>query len=321
MTQKIVTIAILYCFFLVSCTPIAQTTLIKIYPTLDYRQTVTVLKISDTIPSNGVIIGNVTINSGGPLAENNLEYSVREAVYEARKIGGNAIKITTQKYTTHYNYSYMSITASILKINEPYQKLDKIVGAVPISEQEQINHSIKDTAIINETENIKNPNNVNNIPYAQIHIYGNTNDGMLFGHYKILVNDSIAGIISDKFKKTIYIFNEDNHVFIDYKKTKQKLPDKIRLGNTYYYCLTIKPNGDPSLIKVDNSKGKSEIKEIRDNKENLNDMLLLNDGRKIACKITNENNKTVFILIKRNKELINTVINKENIKQIIRCTY
>nr|WP_299388355.1 hypothetical protein [Allomuricauda sp.] len=109
-------IAVFGLFLMGACNPKINSAFVKQYDTLEYSEDVVVFELKDKIPENAEILGLVTIRDTGFTVKCNYETVVNEAKLEARKAGGNAIKITMHKKPNFWSTCHR-IDASILKID------------------------------------------------------------------------------------------------------------------------------------------------------------------------------------------------------------
>src|SRR5450759_405719 len=98
-----------------SCNPKISTSLTKNYPPLDYKQEVVVIGLDGQVPNNSEELGEVKIGDSGFSTNCGYEIVIEKAKLEARKIGGNAIKITEHRPPTVMNPCHR-ISARILRI-------------------------------------------------------------------------------------------------------------------------------------------------------------------------------------------------------------
>jgi len=101
-----------------SCSPKISTSISKNYSALDYREDVVVFGLKDAVPENAELLGTVKIGDSGFSTDCSFETVIEKAKIEARKIGGNAIKITKHNSPDLLS-SCHRITANILRINNP----------------------------------------------------------------------------------------------------------------------------------------------------------------------------------------------------------
>lgn len=99
-----------------SCSPRISTSLSKNYPPLDYRQKVVVIDLDQPKPNNSEELGQIKVGFGFS-TKCNYEIVIDKAKLEARKVGGNAIKITKHKTPDLWSTCHR-ITAITLKVEE-----------------------------------------------------------------------------------------------------------------------------------------------------------------------------------------------------------
>jgi hypothetical protein len=101
---------------LASCAPAVSTRIVKTYPALKSADDVKLIELDAKAPPQAEVIGSVYIGDNGMSANCNYAAVTAIAKEEARKIGGNAIKITSHRYPDIVS-SCHQISASILKID------------------------------------------------------------------------------------------------------------------------------------------------------------------------------------------------------------
>lgn len=101
-----------------SCNPRITTELINVATPLDVNQYVAVYELDKALPSNSEIIGEVNIDDAGLTTNCSYDYVVELAKVEARKAGGNALKITRHITPDLYS-SCHRISAQILLVDAP----------------------------------------------------------------------------------------------------------------------------------------------------------------------------------------------------------
>jgi hypothetical protein len=99
-----------------SCTTSINTQVSKSYPPLDPAEQVYVFDIPDDVPETVEILGKVKIGEGGMTIHCGWEEVIAQASAEARKAGGNALKITEHRLPDFIS-SCHRITALILKVD------------------------------------------------------------------------------------------------------------------------------------------------------------------------------------------------------------
>jgi hypothetical protein len=107
-----------------ACSPKINTTILQKYPPLDNTQEVTVYKIGDIVPSHAIVIGTLKIGDSGFSTNCNFEKIMNHAKMQARKLGGNALKITEHRPPNLIS-SCHRIKADILKIDMPQLKIEE----------------------------------------------------------------------------------------------------------------------------------------------------------------------------------------------------
>lgn len=115
MTKIKCTLLLLLLFCLSSCSPKISTALIKDYGTLDYDDPVQVLNLNEQQPEHAEVLGHVKIRDTGFSVKCNYSVVLDKAKLEARKVGGNAIKITKHNKPNFWSTCHR-IDATILKI-------------------------------------------------------------------------------------------------------------------------------------------------------------------------------------------------------------
>lgn len=104
---------------MIACSPKVTTNLTKTLPALDYKQEVTVVGMSEEAPTNATEIGIVKIGDTGFSTNCGWDVVIEKAKMEARKAGGNVLKITEHIPPSIMGSSCDRITAKILKVENP----------------------------------------------------------------------------------------------------------------------------------------------------------------------------------------------------------
>ena len=104
--------------FLSSCNPKVSTKLSKSYPAISNKQEVIIIDKKESKPDSSEILGVVKIGDTGFTTNCSLDTLLNRAKLEARKAGGNAIKINEIKPPSTVGSSCYRISATILKINK-----------------------------------------------------------------------------------------------------------------------------------------------------------------------------------------------------------
>lgn len=114
---------------LLSCAPKIRTNVYHQFPELDFDQQINLLSQTDPLPSNAAKIGEVKVTDSGASTNCDLELVLDYAKYEARKIGGNLLKITHHQ-PPGFHSSCHQIEADIYRVDgsEIYSGNDPITA-------------------------------------------------------------------------------------------------------------------------------------------------------------------------------------------------
>ena len=91
----------------------------KTYPALDYKEEVTVIGITEEPPATATEIGTIKIGDTGFSTNCGWDVVIEKAKTEARKAGGNVLKITEHIPPSMMGSSCDRITAKIFKVGNP----------------------------------------------------------------------------------------------------------------------------------------------------------------------------------------------------------
>lgn len=217
-----------------SCSTLISTSVTKTYDPLEYAEEVFVFEEDQPIPDSAEIIGHVNINDSGFTLTSNCTYNVviNEAKFEAKKIGGNAIKITEHLLPSNLGSSCHRIEADILKINN-------IAAFAPKEEEQKI---------------------IPNADYAILKVYRLNGLGPLV-NYDLYLGDSLLCRVANKFQTTIYLQKEGLDTLWAKTETTVEVPIDITFGKTYYLRCGITMGaavGRPSIELLDQKSGEME---------------------------------------------------------------
>ncbi len=98
-----------------SCSPRISSSISKNYPPLRTNDKVTVIELENQAPAESELLGKVNIGDTGSTTDCNYSKVLEEAKQEARKAGGNAIKITKHDYPNGMSNCHR-ITAAIYRV-------------------------------------------------------------------------------------------------------------------------------------------------------------------------------------------------------------
>ncbi len=189
-----------------SCNPKISTSLVKSYPPIDYRQEIVVIGLNDTVPDSSETLGVVKIGDTGFSTNCGYDIVINIAKLEARKAGGNAIKITEHIPPSIMGSSCHRITAKIIKIkNIESYKPDKDEGQ----------EILKD------------------VDYAILNVYRYNGAGALL-NYDLYLGDSVICRVKNNFKTTLHIKKDGLNTLWARTETKAEVPINIQFGKAYY---------------------------------------------------------------------------------------
>jgi len=223
--------------FVTACSPKVSKTITKNYAPLDYTEEVLVLDLQAPIPNGAENLGSVKIGDTGFSTKCDWNTVIEEAKMEARKVGGNAIKITEHKPPTALGSSCHRITVDVLHIGN-----------------------------IAEIATESNDDVVADWDYALLHIYRFGGPGALVG-YDIHLGEEVICRAKNKWKTTIQIRNFGRNTLWASTESKIELPVNFEPGREYYVRCGIKMGiavGRPTLDLVDKGTGKTEFNSIKE---------------------------------------------------------
>lgn len=224
---------------LVACSPKVTTKLAKTYPALDYKEEVTVIGITEETPQTATEIGTVKIGDTGFSTNCGWDVVIEKAKMEARKSGGNVLKIIEHTPPSMMGSSCDRITAKILKVEN-------------LEELKKLNEN--KTAIVDSTWN-----------YAKLFVYRPGGAGALVG-YDLYLGDSVICRVKNNSKQEIKITKKGMNTIWAKTEAKTEVPIDIEYGREYYLRCTIGIGvmvGRPQLQLVDRMQGKSEYDKIK----------------------------------------------------------
>ncbi len=213
-----------------SCNPRVSTSISKTYPPIDYKQDVVVIGLNQAEPDDAEVLGQVKIGDTGFTTNCDFSTVVDKAKLEARKNGGNAIKIIEHKPPAVMGSSCHRITAKILKVKD--------IENIAQEEEELLD---VDYAILN------------------VYRYGGYGAAVNFDLY---LGDSVICRVINNFKTTLYIKKDGRNTLWAKTEAKSEVPINVKMGKTYYLRCSIGMGafvGRPQLELVDNKTGKIEF--------------------------------------------------------------
>jgi hypothetical protein len=224
---------------LVACSPAVSTNITKTYPALDYKEEVTVVGILQEVPAAAVLVGSVKIGDSGFSTDCGWDVVLNQAKTEARKAGGNVLKITSHTPPAAFGSSCDQITAKIYRI----ENADDVA---------KMKESMKPA--IDSTWN-----------YAKIYLYRPGGVGALVG-YDVHLGDSIIWRAKNNSKAELRITKKGMNSIWAKTESKSEVPIDIEYGREYYLRCTIVMGamvGRPMLQLIDNTEGKTEYQTVK----------------------------------------------------------
>ena len=215
-----------------SCSPKISTNLTKSYPALDYQQEVAVIGLDQPEPAGSEVLGQVRIGDSGFSTNCGYEVALDKAKLEARKAGGNAIKIIEHQQPSAFGSSCHRITAKILKVDNVDQFL--------VKEEEPV---------------------IPDADYAVINVYRYSGVGPIIT-YDVHLGDSVICRVKNNYKTSVKVNKDGLNTLWAKTESKSEVPVDIQLGHQYYLRCSIVMGafvGRPKIELVDWKTGKAEF--------------------------------------------------------------
>lgn len=221
--------------FLVSCGPKISTSILKTYPGIDYKQDIVVLDLDQEAPPEAEVLGTVKVGDTGFTSRANGQFDVvlGKAKLEARKAGGNAIKIT-QHLFPGFNSTSHRITCDILRVDDPESLLP---ARVEVSEHPD---------------------------YAMLYFFRSSGAGALVS-YDVHLGDSTVCRMGPNTTGAIKVESAGRFEVWARTESKVSLPLDIELGKDYYIECSVSMGafvGRPAFSLCDRAGGKSAYESI-----------------------------------------------------------
>lgn len=219
-----------------ACSPTVITKLSERLDPLPVEEEVTVYGLQEPFPYEAVKIGTVSIGESGFTINCSLLKVIALAKQEARKVGGNAIKIT--EHAPPGNSGCHQISATILKLKD----LDDPLSAF----------------LMEEENTLKDAN------YALLHIYRLRSTGALIP-FNLYLNESFLVRTENNWKQTIKIDKSGSYVLRANAASEDGTPIEIEMGKEYYIRCGLFSANVVGLLKielVDRVRGKAEFTSI-----------------------------------------------------------
>lgn len=261
-------------------------------PILEFSQTVHIYSLTESIPNDAIFIGNITIGDSGFTINCNYDDLIKDLQLEARKHGANAIKITKHRAPNLVSSCHY-LETELYTIQK-----ESVTEAPPVN-----------------TEIPKD--------FALIHFYRNSGIGPLV-QYDINLGEDIICTTKNKWKTTVALSMSELAQFWSATETKSTISIPLEKGKEYYVRCKLIPGvlmGRPKLELVDNISGKAEFDAIAIKEKNKRNLLFLNTGEVIICKIKSFDQNyyyvTTFPIVEGFEEATDEKFEKINITNII----
>ena len=226
-----------------SCSPKISSSIQKTYDPLDYRQEVRVFGVDEEAPADGEKLGSIKIGDTGFSTNCNYDIVIEKAKEEARKVGGNAFKITSHTLPDFVSQCHR-ITADVYRV----ENIEKYAA--------QSNTTELDQALLDEG-------------CAIINVYRSGGQGFLVS-YDLYLGDSIICRVSNNFCESIKIDKRGMNTLWAKTESKEEVPINIESGKVYYVRCSIGVGvlvGRPRIEIVDSANGKREFETIQNKKK------------------------------------------------------
>lgn len=268
------------------CSLKISTVVMKSFPAQDEIDNIRIIGIDEPIPEHSEYIGAITVEEKGNTLDATWNVIVQIAQNEVRKSGGNAIKIVKQSSPEATGSNYYRLIASIYNIPDLH---------LPPSDS-SISHN----------------------QYATFYIYSKqSTDYDLFLGKKKLCHPNVNT------KDVIQVDKDGLNMIWAKCGTRINIPVDVVLGHDYYIRCGMNASShkkELSIEIVNSTIGKAEFDAIIKIPEKFCDQIELKDGRRLKCRIINEDENAVYFIFIKNNVEINTHANKSDIKSIQRPT-
>lgn len=286
-----VTVFLLGASFCVFAKHKVKTQIKKSYEVLDYRQEVVFFSLTENLPDSSETLGLVKLGDTGFSIKCGLDEAIRVAKLEARKVGGNAIKILEHKPPTVMGSTCDRIIAQIAVIKNPEKYL---------SQKQSLS---VDSSLVKSGE-------------AIIHVYRPSGPGALIS-YDLRISDTTLCRVGNNWRGSFKTTRLGTQVIWAKTEARKEFTVNIEAGKEYYVRCGVTMGiavGQPSVTLMSNEAGEMAFNNFKPTYKE--DKILLNDGRVIDCLITKEDESTVYFSMKRGENVVQTSISKEKVIDI-----
>ncbi len=237
---------LLISLFTIGCSTSIKTTLAdKSLTALSPETKIIVIIPEEPAPASSRVLGKVKIGDSGFTTDCGYNTVIDQAKAEARKAGGNAIKLTKVKKPSALGSTCYRIEADILLINN----MDNYVQRSKIEQDS-----------ITKTRFPENPN------YALLYVFrrGSANGALL--NYTIHLDGKPLFKIYNNSKEVVKIYEEGKHKIRASLETEEIKEIDIKFGEEYFLECSVNSGvfiGRPELNFVDKRIGREEFEKIK----------------------------------------------------------
>lgn len=162
-------------FVLNACSPKVSSSISTNYEPLDYREEIVVIGMDQPGPEAFELLGEVKIGDAGLTMDCGYELVLEKARLEARKAGGNVLKIIEHKPPTALGSSCHRLKAQILRVENIESLLEDMEEEVVLD-----------------------------VDYAILNVYRYGGVGSIVG-YDLFLGDSVIYRVKSNYKTTLHI--------------------------------------------------------------------------------------------------------------------
>lgn len=216
-----------------------MTNLSTTHNALDYQKEVQVIGVNDLAPG-GELLGTVKVGDTGFTTKCSYEIVIGKAKEEARKVGGNLLKITKHQ-APNFGSSCHRIEAAVYKVPE---------GLF--------------TNLVPDEPQFFDPD----ADYAILHIYRISSVGPLVS-YNLYLGDSLLCRVSNRFKESLEIRKRGLNKLWARTESRAEVPIDVEFGREYYLRCSVDMGlmvGRPDIVLVDPKVGKFEYESVKEKK-------------------------------------------------------
>lgn len=230
---------------LYACSSKVSTKLTQNAAPLEANSQVVLYGLDEEVPESAVELGMVKVGDTGFSTNCGWDYVVERAKMEAKKAGGNIVKITKHIPPSAFGSSCDRITAKIMKVDDTSLLTDRL---------------LQDRAIVDSTWN-----------YAKLYVYRVGGPGSLIG-YNLFLGDSLIGRVKNNSRLVIKLTKEGMNTLWAKTEAKSEVPIVVEFGREYYLRCSVTMGvmvGHPQLQLVNHKTGKMEFEPKKKKKQAL----------------------------------------------------